>query len=185
MRLRLSRAAYEVIAERGHSAFRTAAVALRAGVSQGALLHHFATKDAVTLAAIEHALQIASSVSEKRLSKAGDSVDAVLDLMLADFRSFFRADSFWVALDITMDASKSSNLAPRIRKIVADSRRPIYDRWVAKLVECGWARERSIDAVRGSAALVSGFAIRSLWTDDGGAARAIDRRWLEFVKRRP
>ena len=81
MRARLAKAAFEVIAERGHAALRTAAVSERAGVSQGALLHHFPNKDAVTTAAIGYALQRAADRSEKRLARVKNDPGAVLDEM--------------------------------------------------------------------------------------------------------
>jgi len=182
MRERLSRAAYEVIAERGHSAFRTAAVAARARVSQGALLHHFSNKDAVTLAAIEYALATAGSTSRLRLERTPNLDGTVLREMLADFRSFFGGDGFWVALDITMDASKNAKLAPRIRNLVAAHRRPIYDEWTQKLRANGWSESRAGHAVRMTAALVSGFAIRSLWTADETVWPSIDELWLKFLR---
>jgi AcrR family transcriptional regulator len=182
MRERLSRAAYEVIARRGHSAFRTAAVASHAGVSQGALLHHFANKDAVTLAAIEYALAVAASASRSRLDKTPDVDGMILAQMLADFRAFFKGDGFWVALDITMDASKNAKLAPRIRKLVAAHRRPIYEQWTRKLRDNGWSEARAGDAVRMTAALVSGFAIRSLWSADEDIWPSIDVTWLKFLR---
>jgi AcrR family transcriptional regulator len=181
MRERLSRAAYEVIAERGHSAFRTAAVASRAGVSQGALLHHFPNKDAVTLAAIEYALATAGRASRLRLGNTPNQDDTILRKMLADFRVFFKGDEFWVALDITMDASKNARLAPRIRKLVAAHRRPIYEHWMQKLRDNGWPESRAEEAVRMTAALVSGFAIRSLWAAGEGANPSVDGRWLTFL----
>jgi AcrR family transcriptional regulator len=181
MRARLSAAAYEVIAERGHSAFRTAAVAARAGVSEGALLHHFPTKEDVTLAAIEQALSLASAASQRRLARVSKPADAVLKAMLADFRAFFLGDRFWAALGITMDATKNPDMAPRIRKVVSACRSPIYAAWAAKLVACGWSEDRATEAVAMTAALTCGFAIRTLWTQEDTLG-SIEKRWLSFVR---
>lgn len=183
MRARLSAAAYEVIAERGHSAFRTAAVAARAGVSEGALLHHFPTKEDVTLAAIEEALSLASAESQKRLARASGPADTVLKAMLTDFRGFFLGDRFWAALAITMDATKNPGIAPRIREVVSACRSPIYDAWADKLVACGWPKDRAAHVVAMTAALTCGFAIRTLWTHDEPFLRTLQNQWLEFVER--
>jgi AcrR family transcriptional regulator len=181
MRARLAQAAYEVIALRGHSAFRTAAVAAAAGVSQGALLHHFPTKDAVTLAAVSHALSLGAAASQERLRHVRGTADTVLRAMLADFRAFFLEDGFWVALDITMDASKTTIVFDEIRHIVAKYRAPVYDQWAEKLRACGWPATRATTAVRTTSALVSGFAIRSLWADDAALSRATEERWIELI----
>jgi AcrR family transcriptional regulator len=180
MRARLAQAAYEVIAERGHSGFRTAAVAVRAGVSQGALLHHFPSKDALTLAAIEHAFTLATQASEARLMQVVPNVEALLTLMIEDFQAFFGGDRFWVALDITMDASKNQEVAPAIRKIVADHRQPVYARWTKRLVDTGWSEARSEAVVAMAAALVSGMAIRTLWANQDQYSQA-ERMLIPFL----
>jgi AcrR family transcriptional regulator len=180
MRARLSQAAYEIIAERGHSGFRTAMVAARADVSQGALLHHFPSKDAVTLAAIEYALALAKNAAAIRLAKKTRTPKSTFAAMIGDFRHFFGTDAFWVALDITMDASKNRTLAPAIRRVVADYRRPIYAAWAARLVALGWSSARAEKSVRMTAALVTGMAIRTLWSD-ADADEAIIREWLPFL----
>ena len=165
MRARLAKAAYEVIAERGHSAFRTAAVAERAGVSQGAQAHHFSNKDALTLAAIEYAFAIASQRSADIAQRGVGAGEDPITLLIEDFRLFFMGGEFWVALDITLDGSKDEELAAAIRPIVARYRRPVYDQWVAILTSSGWSQDQATAIVRMTAALISGFGMRTLWED--------------------
>src|SRR3546814_19806100 len=55
LRERVAHATFEVIAARGFSGLRTAAVAGQAGVSPGALLHHFETKNGLALATVDFA----------------------------------------------------------------------------------------------------------------------------------
>lgn len=172
MRARLAKAAYEVIAERGHSAFRTAAVIAHAGVSQGAMLHHFPTKESLTLAAIHYALNLGNEASVARIAAAGAKPIEILQAMADDFRDFFACDRFWVSLDITMDAAKDATVAPAIRQIVGEARRPIYTQWETALATAGWEPVRATEAVTMTAALISGYAIRSLWAED---QKAVDR----------
>ena len=185
MRARLAQAAYEVIAERGHSAFRTAAVVAHAGVSQGALLHHFPTKEAMTLAAIDHALARAYAASMERIAAAGRDRQAVLHAMIEDFRDFFSGDRFWVALDITMDGAKDASISPAIREIVKRSRQPVYDAWADRLIACGGSGAWSREVVRMTSALISGHAIRTLWADDGESLDDALKRWLDALPDRP
>lgn len=166
MRARLAKSAYEVIAERGHSAFRTAAVLARAGVSQGAMLHHFPTKESLTLAAIDYALTLGNDASVARIAVAGGGTREILNAMATDFRDFFMGNRFWVSLDITMDAAKDTTVTPAIRGIVGQARRPVYQQWEAALVSVGWEGARAAEAVVMTAALITGYAIRTLWTDD-------------------
>jgi AcrR family transcriptional regulator len=184
MRGRLAKAAYEVIAERGHSAFRTAAVAERAGVSQGALTHHFSNKEALTLAAIEYAFATASSRTANIAEHGLEPGQDVLRLMVEDFRLFFMGNEFWVALDITLDGSKDAELARDIRPIVARYRRPVYDRWIAILIASGWSEENAVTMVRMTAALLSGFGMRTLWEDVGAYLDGILAEWQDIMRTR-
>ncbi|WP_164523350.1 TetR/AcrR family transcriptional regulator [Sphingomonas koreensis] len=181
MRARLAEAAYGIIAERGHSAFRMAAVAERAGVSTGAMLHHFRNKDEMTLAAIHHALAAAEATSRERAMRAGNTPGEVLQALADDFLDFFHGDRFWVSLDITMDASKNVEVAEAIGPIVAKDRRPVFKLWAERLTSLGWHAEHAEEAVRSIAALASGYAIRTLWTDDDAAARRTIDRWIRLL----
>ena len=186
MRARLARAAFEIIAERGISSLRTAAVVERIGVSQGALLHHFATKEDLTLAAIEYAL---SKEEARSLKAATDEIPlergAMLTALIEDFRAFFFHDCFWATLDATMDSGRDKALQMRVTAAVAHYRAPIYAQWTEHLRCVGFSPSESQEIVTMTAALVSGFAMRSLWQDISATfahsmatwSTMIDKRW--------
>ena len=58
MRARLLDATVECLVERGWSGTSTTLVSERAGVSRGAQLHHFPTKNDLVLAAVEHLTEV-------------------------------------------------------------------------------------------------------------------------------
>lgn len=183
MRARLAKAAYEVIAEGGHSRFRTAAVAERAGVSQGAQTHHFPNKDALTLAAIEYAFAAASNRTAAMVERGLAEGEDAIRLMIEDFKLFFMGDEFWVALDITIDESKHAELATAIRPIVNRYRRPVYDRWTEILARDGWSREDAVTMVRMTAALMAGFGMRTLWEDVESYLSGVLAEWRTMLER--
>jgi len=164
MRARLAKAAFDVIADRGHSALRTAAVAARAGVSQGAQVHHFSTKERLTIAALEYAFAAANDASARRLASIGPGENP-LPLLLEDLREFFTSDKYWVSLDIAIDGSKNANAASDIRSIVRRYRSPVYKRWAVALSQAGWSDECSEEIVRTASSLMAGVSMRSLWED--------------------
>lgn len=164
MRAKLAKAAFEVVAEVGHSAFRTAAVAARAGVSQGAQVHHFATKENLTLAALEYAMAQASELSERRLAAIPPGANP-LKCLVADLREFFLGQLYWVALDIAIDGTKNDVVAPQIRKIASAYRGKVYANWAERLVESGWPAADSDEIVRIVASMLGGIGMRSMWED--------------------
>ena len=181
MRIRLARAAFEVIAERGHSAYRTAAVADRAGVSQGAQVHHFATKDGLTLAAVDYAFAHATERTEEIIAEGIAAGDDPLDLMISDFRLYFFNDDFWVSLDIAINGAKTPALKDGIREIVPRYRLAVYRRWVGILVDAGWAESHAHEIVRMTAALVTGLGIRTIFDDVNAYLETTLARWKAMV----
>lgn len=178
MRARLASAAYEAVADGGLKALRLRTVAEGAGVSQGALLHHFPDKSALILAAIEQALTLARDDSAAWLDKLDSTGEAVLRAMLAEFRAFFFSDRFWVAMGITIEASKDADLFQVVRSSVSTLRTPIYAAWAEQLVGQGWRAEDAARDVRSAAAMVSGAAIRRFWADTDSVTAEIEEEWI-------
>ncbi len=180
MRARLAKAAYEVMAERGHSAFRTAAVAAWAGVSQGAQLHHFATKEQLAVAALEYALREASVLSEARLNGIRPGEDP-LSHMLADLAAFFQGPHYWVSLDIAMDGAKNEEITAEIREITSRYRGQLYDKWAELLAANGWTSADAAEIVRMAAATMGGMGMRSMWADVGEHLPEVIGRLQEMI----
>jgi AcrR family transcriptional regulator len=88
-RARLLDATVASLAERGYAATTTTEVSRRSGVSRGAQLHHFPTRQELVLAAIEHV--IARRIDEvaavgARVPEGPHRVDMTLDLLWATMR---------------------------------------------------------------------------------------------------
>lgn len=177
MQLRIKQAAFEVVAEGGLSALRIASVAKRAEVSQGAVLHHFPNKNEITLAAIEHALELANAESVVR-DLVTVELNEILSAMITEFRSFFFSDRFWVAIGITIEFDRSDHGASMLSQEVSKLRSPIYELWERHLASVGWPESKSRKLVRSCAALVSGISIRNLWTPPDDIADEILFDWL-------
>jgi AcrR family transcriptional regulator len=84
MRGRVLNAALECLVERGYAGTTTTAVAERAGVSRGAQLHHFRTREALLAAAVEHLFAGLTESYQKAfasLSPAADRLHEALALL--------------------------------------------------------------------------------------------------------
>src|SRR5688500_5310909 len=77
MRQRLLDATIECLVERGWSGTSTTLVSERAGVSRGAQLHHFPTKNDLVLAAVEHLWQTRDEEYRAALDVLPDGPDRV------------------------------------------------------------------------------------------------------------
>jgi len=177
-RARLAAAAYETVAAGGLSALTMRSVAAAAGVSPGALLHHFPDKNALIVVAIVHALELARADSAVWLDTGARKPEPLLRALLAELRGFFFSDRFWVAMGITMEASRDPALGRTVRQTVAELRTPIYRAWADQLEGAGWPRDEAIKTVRAGASLVSGGAIRRFWADVDAVTEQIEEDWI-------
>ena len=123
MRARLLEATVESLLELGYSRTSTIEVAARAGVSRGAQLHHYPTKESLVAAAVEHLLSQRVNQLQARLTTAPAGV-----LDLEDAASFlwkvYTGDTFYAWLELVV-ASRTDD---ELRKIVAG----LDERLVAK-----------------------------------------------------
>lgn len=95
-------ATLDLLVESGYKATTTTAVAFRAGVSLGALLHHFPTKIDLLTAAIGHAFARRTEEFRRILTDSGavgDELDDAVDLLWSMFSgtTFTAFVELWVA----------------------------------------------------------------------------------------
>src|SRR4029079_12080139 len=101
MRARLLEATVELLVEKGYAGTSTTLVSERAGVSRGAQLHHFPTKQDLVVAAVRHVTEVRGA----ELAAAAESLPgsrrtrAVLQVLGDHFTSpvFTAALELWVA----------------------------------------------------------------------------------------
>ncbi len=179
MRRRLARAAFEVIRDGGYVNFRTAAVARAAGVSQGAQLHHYPTKNSLAEAAIEYAWQAAGDEAEARLAAfdGGDVVAALIE----DSKAFFFSDYFRVALDILMAGGGDAALREALVASTLAHRQRIERLWLEKLLAQGYALADAEDVLALTMSLVRGFAVRALVEPDMAGFERLCERWHALI----
>jgi AcrR family transcriptional regulator len=116
-------AAVESLVELGFAKTTTLEVQRRAGVSRGALLHHFPSKAELIAAAVVHLAEMRGrELKDKasRLPEGGDRVDAVLDLLWESFSG----PLFYVAMDLRAAARTDDEF----REVLTDVERDIRDR---------------------------------------------------------
>jgi AcrR family transcriptional regulator len=179
-RKQLARAAFERIRDHGYANFRVAGVAAHAGVSLGGQLHHFPTKDAVTMAAIDFAIGLAKERTDANLAAFKMGVDPV-EAIIEDCRDYYFSASFDVAMDVTKSASGDPELRRQIARAHRDFRSYAEDGWVERLVDAGWDELQARDLIAMTGSLVRGFAIRAMIRRDQKQFERLMTTWREMV----
>lgn len=180
-RTRILKAAANLIRTRGYARFRTADVAEAAGLSRGAQLHHFPTKDALVVATLAYVFEQAQVLSRRRaasLDRPRDLIEAVI----ADAREFFFSEHFKVAIDIVLSTSTDQSVRKQILDISRKARRPVEAAWTEALVASGVPSPVAADIVALTLALVRGLALRTLWDNDPEWFDRLFLVWREMIK---
>lgn len=164
MRARLMEATVELLVEKGFSGTSTTLVSQRAGVSRGAQLHHFPTKNDLVVGAVEHISEMRGAELAAALADAptGEGrTRAVLELLAEHFTSpvFAAALELWVAA--RTDDQLSASVGPLESKVGRQSHQLTAD----ALGVDGTARGPR-ELVQATLDLVRGLGLANTITDD-------------------
>lgn len=153
--------------ERGYGATTTQEVNRRAGVSRGALLHQFPTREALVVAAIGHLVDRRKAEIIERA--AGGAADLTLLLEVFDGPLFYAALELWVAA--------------RTDPVLREALIPVEERIAGELVTTGVAvfgGRYSTEHIELAAELARGLAISRLLREPD-ADREFARRMITML----
>ena len=174
MRRRLLEATVECLVELGWSGTSTTVVSQRAGVSRGAQLHHFPTKQALVLAAVEHLTERRRDDLTRDLADlpAEGRTRAVLEVLASQFVSpvFFAALELWVAA--RTDAELREAVGPLERRIGRET----HAHAVA-LLGIDETRGSNRELVQATLDLLRGLGLAASLSDDTRRRRAVLDAW--------
>src|SRR3984885_6144163 len=180
-RTAILKAAANLIRRRGYARFRTADVAAEAGLSRGAQLHHFPTKDSLVVATLEYVFEQAQVLSRRRaaaVNRPRDLIEAVIE----DAREFFFSEHFMVAIDIVLSTSTDQAVRKQILDISRKARRPVETAWTEALAASGVPSSVSADIGALTLALVRGMAVRTLWDNDPKWFNELFSVWRKMIR---
>ena len=179
MRQRLLEATVDLLVERGWSGTSTTLVSQRAGVSRGAQLHHFPTKNDLVLAAVAHLSEVRGrelAAAADRLPAGSRRTRAVLDMLAGHFTSpvFTAALELWVAA--RTDPALLAELGPLEQRIGRDVHRLTVD-----LLGVDERRPGVRELVQATLDLVRGLGLANTISDDAGRRKRILDEWARTL----
>ncbi|MFT4187817.1 MAG: TetR/AcrR family transcriptional regulator [Aeromicrobium sp.] len=180
MRQRLMEATVDCLVELGWTGTTTTVVSRRAGVSRGAQLHHFPTKQDLVLAAVEFLTEqrlFAMSPSEVELPEQGRTRAAV-ELIAQQYvsRIFFAALELWVAA--RTDEALREAVVPLERRFGREAHR-----YVVEVLGVDESRGRNRQLVQATLDLARGLGLAASLTDDSRRRAAILDAWADTLDR--
>jgi AcrR family transcriptional regulator len=175
MRQRLLDATIECLVEYGWSGTSTVLVSERAGVSRGAQLHHFPTKNHLVLAAVEHLWESRDAAYREALAalpEGSDRIRRVVHLLGEQFSS----DLYMAALELWVAARSDEALHGAVVQLEHKIGSGTHRMTVEAL-----GVDESVPGVRelvqATLDLVRGLGLANTLTDDSARRRRILDRW--------
>ncbi|WP_372736792.1 TetR/AcrR family transcriptional regulator [Nocardioides sp.] len=181
MRARLMEATVELLVERGFSGTSTTLVSERAGVSRGAQLHHFPTKNDLVVAAVEHITEARGSelaTAARALPKGRNRTRAVLKMLGDHFTSpvFTAALELWVAA--RTDEALLRAVAPLELRVGRETHR-----LTVELLGADESREGVRELIQATLDLVRGLGLANTITNDARRRGRILDQWAITLDR--
>jgi AcrR family transcriptional regulator len=179
MRQPLLEATLQCQVEHGGSGTSTTQVSERAGVSRGAQLHHFPTKNDLVLAAVEHI----ATVRRDELAEAAAAVPRgehrtreVLELL----GEHFTAGAFAAALELWVAARTDPQLLAAVEPLERITGRETH-RLTVEMLDVDESATGARELVQATLDLIRGLGLASTISDDRARRTRILDRWAEVL----
>ncbi|WP_366939597.1 TetR/AcrR family transcriptional regulator [Nocardioides sp.] len=179
MRARLLEATVECLVERGFAGTSTTLVSERAGVSRGAQLHHFPTKNDLVVAAVEH-------LTEKRAAELAAAAAALptgrrrTRAVLQMLGDHFTGPVFTAALELWVAARTDEALMNAVGPLEQRVGRETH-RMTIELLGADESRPGTRELVQATLDLVRGLGLANTITDDARRRGRILDRWADVL----
>jgi len=175
MRARLLEATVELLVEKGYAGTSTTLVSERAGVSRGAQLHHFPTKQDLVVAAVKHVTEVRGAELEaaaRAVPSGPRRTRAVLRVLGDHFSSpvFTAALELWVAA--RTDPALLAEVAPLEQQVGRETHR-----MTVELLGADETRPGVRELVQATLDLVRGLGLANTITDDQRRRTRILDQW--------
>ncbi|MGI5168729.1 TetR/AcrR family transcriptional regulator [Spirillospora sp. CA-253888] len=180
-RARLVEAAVESLVEKGYAATTTLEVQRRAGVSRGALLHHFRTREELFGAAIGGLVERNERAVREALAEVPAGADPVARALRV-LRAALLTPSFGAELELWAAARTSPPLRAVLRRAEGAARRDLY-RVIGEVVGPAVAASPAYPLIADlTVQLLRGIAISDVLYRDGADRAALLDRWADVVR---
>lgn len=180
-RKQLLEAAVKLVRAKGFGGLRTAEVSELAGVSRGALLHHFKNKHALLVAVLRYVNEVSLTQSARRAQSARTSGDPI-EGIIQDGRDFYFGDYFFIELAIAMSADSSPSLKRETFDISRPTRFSVEAAWLDTLMTSGIPKQLASDVLALTMSVVRGFSVRMLIERDPEQFTRLLKVWRDIIR---
>lgn len=175
-------AAIKLIRKNGFGGLKTVEVADLAGVSRGALMHHFPSKHELVVAVLTYVNEITFTQSTRRAQSARQDKGDPIDSIIKDAQDFFFGDYFFIELAVGMSDDSTRQLRRETQQFVRQTRFSIEATWLDTLIASGIPEPLARDVLALTLSVVRGFSVRTLIESDPERFSRLLGVWSKIVR---
>lgn len=180
-RERLLKAALEVLVERGYSGFTTKEVSVRAGFSNGALMHHYSTKADLVIAAGAHIYDRCIESGRKIASSAAARKNP-LRAFISDCINVYLGWPFIAATEILVAARTDPMINAQFDIVMQNYRRTMNGIWLSTFMRSGMSKEEASFLIMATLNQIRGMGINSMWQKNIPYYKRMLREWEKLAR---
>lgn len=180
MRLRLIEATLDLLLSKGYPAATAADIVARAGVTRGALSHHFENKDELVVEAIDHLLKRTTAEIRVYASQVGQGA-----LSISDFVDrlwiIFSGPFFMITLEQITAARHNEPLRRRLVERTREFHASLDDIWRQFFSGSGMGSVEVETSLNATLCLLRGMGVQSVLRHDPVYYRGLLRFWKTML----
>lgn len=179
-RERLLAAAIDVLIRKGYNGLTTKEVAGCAQMSNGALMHHFVSKEELVVAATAAVYQAAISRGQQ-VANTEEAARRPVEGFITDCLSIYFDWPFIAALEVVVVARTDPALMARVLPVMETYRETVNAIWLKVFERSGMAPDKARMVLNFTLNFVRGMAVNSLWRNDEAHYRRQLQQWVVLM----
>lgn len=180
MRARLVQATLETILSCGYANTTVVAVAARAGVTRGAIHHHYASRDALIVDAIAHQLR-ETSAEIRGFASAARAGNTSLDDFLERVWGLFSGPFFMISLEHITAARHNDALRKELTLVTREFHRALDEIWSSFFTIEGGSKSELSTALNATLCLFRGMGVQTVLRNDPDYYRGLIEFWRRVL----
>lgn len=177
---RLLSATIDVLMRRGYNGLTTKEVASTAGLSNGALMHHYANKAELVMAATT-AVYDECIVRGQRIARTAEAVKKPLEGFISDSLSVYFDWPYLAALEVIVVARTDEELMGRIQPVMEYYRQTTNELWLAVFKKAGYTPKQARMILNLTLNMIRGMGINRMWRHDDEYYQTLLKEWVKLI----
>ena len=177
---KLLKATIDVLMRQGYSRLTTKEVAASAGLSNGALVHHYSSKTELVIAATA-AVYDECIERGQRVARSPEAVQNPIEGFITDCLSVYFDWPYLAAIEIIVAARTEPDLMARIIPVMQNYRNTTNAIWLRVFREAGYTPTQSKTILNLTLNMIRGMAVHRLWQTDKAYFDSYLKAWVKTI----